>query len=289
MAITITGMRDRIKALSPSWLQDGTSERLMYVYGLALDALLDKLTQGALGRFPTRASAAANTLTGADRLMQQGLTEADASYAVRLQRAFDSWRFAGSARGVLSELLGYLLAKTPAVRTVATRYNRTTYPGTMVSSQWDEYPAGRDPSAEPIHTLVTASGGNWDWDSLSRVSGSWSWWGDFAVLESVAPNDWIAKEGTWGSGGRWGDGKAWGVDAAASVGRGIVAIVTQRKAAQSWFRFIIVSFDATLFDSTQPAGGGVNPDGHFGRWSKSVGGVRVPARFANARYFTAPA
>src|SRR3954466_14377089 len=114
--MAITGFRTRVRALSPSWLQAGVDERIMYGFGLGLDALLSKLTQGVSSRFPTQASAATNALTGADRLMQPGLSEADASFAARLQRAFDSWRFAGSARAILSELLGFLLAKTPAVR-----------------------------------------------------------------------------------------------------------------------------------------------------------------------------
>jgi hypothetical protein len=287
MAISITGMRDRIKALSPSWLQDGTSERLMFNYGFALDAVLEKLTQGVLARFPTRAQPDANTATGADRLTQQGITESASSFARRLQRAIDAARFTGSSRGVLSQVLGYLLAMTPAVRTVSSSYDRSASPATRISTTWDSYPVGRSPDAEPVHLLVTTAAGNWDWDSLSQVSGSYGWWGSFLILDTEFPNNW-ARAATW----RWGDlgltwgtiPGSWGLDVEPGVVEAIRQIVTVQKGGHTWLREIIVSLDPTLFDSSQPAGGGVNPDGHFGRWSKIVGGVVVPARFANARY-----
>jgi hypothetical protein len=287
MAIQITGFRDRIKLLSPSWMQDGTNEREAYVYGLACDAITDKLFQGARARFPTQAPTTALDEIGRDRLILRGLTESDESYGARLQRAFDSHQFSGAARAVLSQLLGFLLAKTPAVRFVSSRYDRSTYPPTRLDSSWDEYPVGRDPNAEPVHTYVTAAGGNLDWDSASEVSGSWSWWGSFVILEAVAPNNW-ANPATWAIG----DTTltigtlpgSTGLDVSSNVITSARGITKQFKGAHTWVRWIIISFDSGLFDPASPAGGGINPDGYFGRWERVVAGTYVPSRFSDARY-----
>ena len=286
--MAITGFRDRVKALSPSWLQDGTNERELYVYGLGTDAASEKLFQGVRARFPTQAPTSAQDEIGRDRLILRGLSESNLSYGVRLQGAFDAWRYAGSWRGALAQFLGFLLAKTPAVRAVSSRYDHSGgYPATRLDTSWDAYPVGRSPLAEPVHTYVTAAGGNWDWDSLSQVLGSWSWWGSFVVLESAAPNDW-AHETTW----LIGDSTLTigtlpgciGLDVSPNVMASAQGIAAQWKGAHTWIRWIIVSFDATLFDPALPAGGGINPDGLFGHWSKIVGGAYVPARFVNARY-----
>lgn len=360
--------RTAVKVLSPAPLQEGTGERYMYIFGLLLDALMQKMTEGGLSRMPTKCDPSFLPLIGEDRLIGQGLTESVDSYRARLQRAFESWQLAGSARGVMGQVLGYLLALTPMVRTVSSRYSGniadllfvtdatndtpivvktkrphrlstgdsvdveavagntaangtwtvtvlgaytfeldtsvgsgsytsggyvippgfpTAYPPTLMSSTWDTYAAGQNPSTPPAHVLnlaASAVGANWDWDSLSQVAGSWGWWGSWLIIFAVAPNTVFTAAPTWGSGVRWGSGRAWGVNQSATVGRSILGIVGQWKGAHTWLRWLVVSFDASLFDPSQPAGGGVNPDGLFGRWSKVVNGRRVRSRFSDARY-----
>ncbi len=405
-------LRDRVKDMSPTWLREGVNERLQYSYGLAEDAIIDKMSQGGLARFPTRAQPDANTETGRDRLITKGITEGDESYAARLQRAFITWQFAGSGRSVLSQELGYLLALTPQILEVSVQYtvdrarvqrmllltlgigihdvaNTTpitvttkgphgfstgntvrvtgvatvgaangnhvivviddvtftlngttaagvdagtgrvvlnslipsaTYPPTRNGTTWITYAAGADPSAEPTTVRVGSGGlGDWNWDGSSQVNDSWIWWGTFIVVNSVAPNAWIGPAAAWGSGAVWGAGSqytpslavkpwirsyysgivggtyasagsymgystGWGVDASAAVGLSMMAIATQFKAAHTVLRELIISFDATLFNVAHNAGGGVNPDGTFGRWSKVTGGAYAPSRFAAARY-----
>jgi len=282
-----TGLRDRIRLLAPSWMQGGIADRVNYGYGLAADALLQKLYLGMLAHFPTRANPDALTIIGQDRLIGQGLTETPAAYAIRLQRAFDTWQFAGAPRSSLGAILDFLLLLTPEVQMVSSRYDPSTYPPTRLSSQWDTYFAGQPSAPEPTHLYVDTAGGNWDWDSLSQVTGSWGWWGMWIVLFAVAPNNFTDAQ-TWA----WGDATltwgtipgSWGLSADHTLVDGIRAIVAQFKGAHAWCRWIIISFDLTLFESGDPAGGGINPDGHFGRWSKIVGGQYVPSRFANARY-----
>ncbi len=67
------------------------------------------------------------------------------------------------------------IALTPAVRMVCSSYDPSTYPPTLGVTTWNSYPAGRPLTAEPV-TLQDAAPGNWDWDSLSLVSGSGTRW-----------------------------------------------------------------------------------------------------------------
>lgn len=158
------------------------------------------------------------------------------------------------------------------------------YPPARLSSSWDSYAVARSPSAEPTHTYVTASGGNWNWDSLSPISGSWGWWQAWFVFDASGAQDFVHPAPAWGTGVKWGSGAAWGLVESTGVGLSILIIVKQFKYAGTWVRGIVITFDGSLFDPAQPAGGGINPDGTFGRWSKVVNGVRVRSRYPNAVY-----
>lgn len=355
--------RTAVKNISPGFFRAGTGERYLYAQALLLDGFMQKMVEGTAARWPLRCAPAFLPIIGSDRLINQGLTESVDSYRVRLQKAFESWQIAGSARAVMTQELGYLLSFTPQMRMVSSRYsgnvadivfvtdaknaipieirtlrptilktgdtvtvsgvggntnantttavtvlapNRfqldgtvgnaaytgggfvyssvfpSTYPNTLLSSTWNTYTAGQDPKTPP--TVTKANPANWDWDSASQVTGSWGWWGSWLIIYSTGSNQMFHKAPKWGSGVKWGAGSAWGVTESALVGRSIQGIAGQWKSANTWIRWIIISFDDTLFDPAQPTGGGVNPDGTFGRWSKLSGGQYVASRFANARY-----
>lgn len=435
MANAIVPYRLQIKNLSAPWLREGTGERMMYVFGAMVDARAEKTLQGTNAGMPTRAQDDALNVLGADMLIPRGLTEQRISYGARVQGALDAHRNGGTARGVLSQALGYLLALTPMVRMVWTRYGpdparmpgllalvlgsaitdatnvspivitcpahgfvtgdavtvsgvlgntaangawtvtvvdsstfslntstgsgaytsggrailtsaipSTAYPPTRYSSTWNTYPVARDPTSEPVTTYCLASGnGDWTWDETSPITGSWGWWSSCLILYSVAPNNWCNVAQDWGTGSTytpgsaapyysdvsggayvlsgsytgssqaWGAGstyvaassgyystvsngayaiageylgvsQAWGVDVTTDVGGSIVIIARQFISANTWVRAIIVSFDATLFDPAQPAGGGINPDGNFGQWSIVSGGAYAESRFTSAVY-----
>jgi hypothetical protein len=363
--------RTAIKAISPGPFRDGTSERYMYTFGLIFDALMQKMVEGQLARMPMKCAPAFLSIIGSDRLINQGLTESTDSYRVRLRKAFETWRIAGSARSVLVQALGYLLSSTPMARMVSSRFTGnvadllfvtaatnatpirittkrahglttgdsaqvravagntaangtwtvtvdatnpaysftldtsvgsgayssggyvvppgfpTVYPPTLTSSNWDTYAAGADTSQPPQHLYrppIVGPLGYWDWDSVTPWAGCWIWQNAYFIVYSVAPNTHFTPAPAWGSGVTWGDDMAWGVSQSSKVGRSLQIIVGQWKAAQTCVRWIIVSFDATLFDPDQPVGGGINPDGRFGRWSKLSGGQYVASRFSSARY-----
>lgn len=213
MAITPYRVRITSPGYAPPWMRDGTSERYFYAIGAVIDARMEKLVQGVTAHFPIRRNpdnraailgtppADALDTIGSGYNILRGLTESDVSYGTRLQRAFDSWRFAGTSRGLLMQILGYLLAFTPQVRFIATRYDPSTYPPSPESSTWDTYPAGRDPNAEPVRVYAPWGGnGSWDWDGTSPITGSWGWWSGYLVLYAVAPNAFVTPTDDWGTG-----------------------------------------------------------------------------------------
>lgn len=121
--MAFTPFRQRAISLAPGYLKEGTGERFDYMMGLCIDAQLERAYQCTTCHFPLRAGGDALDQLGQQNLLiQRGLTEGNASYGVRLQHAFETWGFAGDARGLLMQVLGYFLTLTPAVRIVASRY-----------------------------------------------------------------------------------------------------------------------------------------------------------------------
>lgn len=75
-----------------------------------------------------------------------------------------------------------------------------------------------------------------------------------------------------------------GISAPSTLADGLRAILSNWKAANAWFRYMIISFDNTLF-KPDAFSGGVNPDGTWGPWAApSVTGVYVCTRSDHARY-----
>ncbi len=214
---------------------------------------------------------------GADRTILRGLTESTASYRRRLQRALDDLQHAGNAWAVLSQVLGYLLALTPAARTVSSTYDAD---GTLATSQWSYYDAGDSIEAAPKH--LAQDPGEWDWDSLSPTTGSWGWWRWYLVLDSVAPNDWIGPADfvIGDTDPKIGTSSTWsiGFNQPSTLITSIRIIVRQFKAARA--EWMIVSFDAANF---RPSGA-VMPDGFYGHGWKVVAGHHVASRSVSARY-----
>lgn len=206
----ITPFRERIlqPGLSPSSMRDGTGERLLYTFGLMTDARLNRLVQGIMCRIPRstiannyQAPADALLEISVDRVITPGATESSASLAMREQRALDDWRLAGTQWGVLSPVLGALLAFTPEARTIATTFSDTTVPSTRISSSWATYAAGASLTSSPVFAYgVSGGAGDFDWDSLSPITGSGGSWSVYVVIYSVAPNDWAGAPQVWGQG-----------------------------------------------------------------------------------------
>lgn len=167
--------RDTVKELSPPWLTTGVAERLMYGFGLAGDALLEKLNQAMRAHMPGVGTDTALVFLGNDRLISQGPYESNGDYAGRLTRAYDAWQRAGSRRAVLSQIAHYLQSpNSPAGQwPVAAIVGGST-------PDWDILYADMSPDLPPMHVAPASS--NWNWDGLGA-----KWWRAWLVVY-VTPN-----------------------------------------------------------------------------------------------------
>lgn len=90
--------------LAPGWLQDEAGEAWLRAFGAAKDELVARAKEAVKARFPTLAPADALSLIGEERGIDQGATESEASYRLRVRAAWDAWKWAGTPFGLLSAL-----------------------------------------------------------------------------------------------------------------------------------------------------------------------------------------
>jgi len=268
--------RDESDALSAAWWNGDNGRRVRYCMAILWDANAQGFTYAVYARFPSTAPADALSWIGLDRTIVQGYQETADSYRARLLQSNDRWPYSGKPTGVLLGARGWILPQRPRMAVV----NNSGY--------WYSYADGLDPmppgAASVVPPVRFDGTDNWNWDGLSS-----NWWRSWLIVWATA-TPWCTPGPAWGDAGlTWGDTRySWGFGQPASYFTGLPAIVSDWKARHCWYPTIIVSFDDGLFVQADPAGGGVNPDGTFGRWSRigTSGGLPayVSARFANARY-----
>jgi hypothetical protein len=279
----MAGIRDLIAAIAHTPFKSGdpsfptVSGKLLNVFGMSIDGLIEKADQGVKARIPTLCDASALQYIGNDRVIPRGPNEPEASYRIRLQRAYDTWAMAGNSRTVLGQVLPVAAPLTPRIRTVDD------------SSGWYTYEDGADTSQPPDFAPgVIAGRGEWDWDGHpstfdSHPVGKQAWWRYWLVI--YATDGWIGKAPKCGSGMKCGDKSiSCGLNAPSAIMKGVQSIVAKWQRKGAWCRWIVISFDDALFDPGLTADGTHNPAGTFGPWAAPVGGAYVPTRFANARY-----
>lgn len=267
------GLRDIIKAISPPWKREGFYEKLDYAMTVVMDGIIDRVDQAIAARVPTRTRTPTSLpLIGADRMIQQGPSEADASYGKRLQRAFDDWFHVGSARAVISQVFAFLDPVSPAVRAVTD------------AGVWDWVDEGGSATSIPQHLppANTIPTDNWDWDGVTYWWRLWLIINNRNVASGVA---WTQKADTWGSGKKWGDKSfSWGLSVPSSYASTLRLLAKQWKSANGWVRWILVNFNAANYIPTNAS----TPDGTWGDWSKTqiVDGVhkRVSSRDPDTRF-----
>lgn len=179
-----TPLRDSVKEISPPWLANdspatngaplGVGGRYMYTLGLMFDLLLEKMNQSMKARMPTLCDPSCLPFIGLDRVMPQGPGESNASYAVRLQRAFQTWQHAGSRGAVMGQVSVYLDAYAAYQTELAGQLPVITIvgdSGTGVTT-WDTYYNTSDPTTEPpAHARIDS--GNWNWDGAYQFWRAW--------------------------------------------------------------------------------------------------------------------
>jgi hypothetical protein len=273
------GIRDLIRDISPPWLRGGQAERFLYGFGLLADGVLDKLTDAISNHRPDKCDESALPIIANDRLIQQGVSEPDVAFRARLQTAFEAWQLAGSPWRTLREPLRSLLTKQPRIRLIANRYT----PGTssLTDTKWDTYEEAADTEQPPTH--LTLSPGDWAWDGLSPVHGSYSWARIWVMIESVGGQSWCTEgTQTFGDGSTWGDpavvDRSWGFDTRPQVFGDLITQIKLWKAQHATLVNLIVSFDASHFHPDGVSGFGIKPDGHFGRFGKFSSNAYVQSR-----------
>ena len=224
-----SSLRDLCYVLSPPWLRRQFGGALMQAFSLPLDALVERTRQGVKARFPGAGAPGALGYIGNDRQIERGPLQSDSGYAEQLSAAFDTWRNAGGARTVLSQLRYYFApADGPIMRTVSDR------------ATWHDL--------DPVTGIVTKTptAGNWNWDGTIKK------WRAWVIIEG----DIYIGQRVWG-GWTWGDG-VWGADITLAEALDLKRIVKKWMRA-SCLTTIIITFDSTTFDSTNSAP--PNPDG----------------------------
>lgn len=270
--------------LLPSWLSSGEGELVAYSITTVVDAFLERIDQGTKARFPSLAPLDALSEIGRDRQIRRGFDEPADSYRVRLLRWLDDWKRAGSPYAVIMQLRGYFTPRLDTMRIVSN------------SSRWHSIVSG---DASEYENILLQNGnlgdppvGNWNWDGNRTNPATPGPWSRFWML--LYPDGLWDIEGDWDDGiSTWGDGGSWGTTATLEQVSAIRSIVAQWKGAHARCPWIVVAFDAALFEPTDPAGSATQPDGTWGTWHKLVpigdpptGWSAVASRSPDARYWS---
>ena len=267
---------DAVYTLSPSWWRGWAGSRFLYSIAVQLDALTDLAAYAVRARFPSLAPPDADPYLSLDRGIDRGYQETRLSWLARCREWLERWAHCGSPWGVLMAVRGVISPSLSAVTVVTPR-------GT-----WDSYADGVQDGigVAPSHQGPGVQG--FDWCSVS-----WPYPLPHGVLGRAVvvvwpdpDTGWSRGTRTWGDGSTWDDGGLWDVDGGtAAEFRSLLSAVATWKSGGTWVPAIVLSWSSADFSL---GGGGAQPDGHYGTWSKLVtsGGrtTRVPSRYAGAAY-----
>jgi hypothetical protein len=254
--------------LGPSWLvaDGGDSQRIGFVVDVLKNAFAERMRQALLARFPQNDPLGVTTpppdalaAIGRDRRIVRGFNESAVAYARRLIAWRATWKRAGNPFALMQQLSAYL-GPGPAFRTVDVRGN------------WFSLNADGSMAA-----LLNQA--NWDWDGAVDALTRWS---RFWVV--VYPNGLWTQQRKWGDGGKWGDGNTWGSTATVDQVTSMQGIVRDWKPAGTLCVNVILAFDNTTFVPTLARDATGLPNGTWGNWGTTIGGVFQPGRLASASY-----
>lgn len=257
-----TNFRTSIVKIAPPWLQGYWGNRFLYSIGTPLDGVQSSTFQGIEARMPGVGTTDALPFIGNDKQILRGFDESDEAYIVRLRAALDTWKLAGNAISIITQLVGYVSPAVPMVRYVVNGFDPS---GTFIAD-WVTVLDG----AIGFHR---ADPSNWDWDGVQDQRRFW-------II--IYPGVWTMR--TWNDGGTYGDGQSWGSTASPTQVKDIRSLVKKWKAAGTYCKNIILAGDASYFDPGASPGAPM-PDGTWGEPWKIVGGTAVPSRQANALYW----
>jgi hypothetical protein len=174
MTIELQTFRDTLRRIVPPWLRRGTALRLLYSFGVVLDACADATVAGVKLRFPGYLPEAL-PLLGRERRIARGRNEPDDLYAPRLMRWLVDHRMRGGPYAMLAQLYAHY-ASAPIAMELQYRSGRRfrmAADGTIARDigGWND----GDPAqwARWILRLYLATpsvdGGTWDGDPGARA------------------------------------------------------------------------------------------------------------------------
>lgn len=190
----------------PSWGSEWWL-RLHSVMGLFVDIFAEGATQAVRVRHLSQCPADALDHVATERGLERGPSEATADFRVRLRQAFEAYRYAGTEKAIIDQIVAAGLP-TPVVYEDSD-WVFDTLTGTNWWRFWVVFPAGSFP--------VSGAGA---WGSGTWGSGAWGGPLTFAEQELICRiiSKWkpahallvniIVVE----SGNLWGDGHVWGTD-----------------------------------------------------------------------------
>jgi hypothetical protein len=158
------------ETLAPGWLRDPTGSAFLGAFGAVKDSLVTRAKDAVKARFPSMCPEDALALIAAERGIDRGPTESLASFRERVQAAWDVWRWAGTAYGLL--LAFYWQGYRPASGRVVIQ--------TETERQYELRPDFDPKVHTPENALVISSIGP------VSLGGAPELWSDVAVL-FVAP------------------------------------------------------------------------------------------------------
>lgn len=256
--------RDLFVDYTPWWLRGRTSSGLTsgyrYLWSMIapLDVALENLVQGMQAAWPGLGTPTALALIGRTRGIIRGQGESVESYGQRLREWLDRWLDAGSAFAVARAIHEYL-SSHPRVRVV-------TRSGVWVTI--DE------------NGTVTRHDAPFDWDSVSHPERV-GFWSEMWIV--VYPTQWALK-GLVNSRPLIFDGLGFDHAVTREESDAIRGEIAQWKAAHTYVRSLIWSYDETLFDPDVPAS---CPDGTWGDWGNrsNVSRVRSGRNYTDCVYW----
>lgn len=90
--------------IAPSWLQNKYGTAWLEALGDTKDELVERIKTAIKTRMPTQADQGALEAIGSERQIDRLPSETNSSYGARLQRAWNSWKWSGTAKGLLLAL-----------------------------------------------------------------------------------------------------------------------------------------------------------------------------------------
>jgi len=252
-----TTFRDAAGRLGPPWTQGEWGAKLKYLLcGILLDDYADMCKLSLNARMPKRAAQfipEALGPLGNDRQIIRGDSEPDDVYGLRLSKAFDAWKHAGSPVGLLLQLVAYLFPASPRLRCV---WSTVDHVSSQLVTTWVTLENG-------TFSFHQSEPGNWDWDGTSAPN-----WSRFWII--IYPGAFSVTARKWGDGWHWGDGTHWGVTGITSAQiRSLQRIIQQWKGAHSQCiqaGGLILAGNPSMFDPAAGPGAPM-PDGTWGTWA----------------------